>query len=73
MSVQNELKNYIADIGIKSYAARLGVSESTVRHLLSGRRSMTREKAEKIELESEGRFKKEDLMFVDFANIENAA
>ena len=64
----DDLKLYIDRVGgIPAFAKRMGVSESLVRHVLSGRRSISKSFAVKAEEISGGFLKKENLLWGEAA------
>ena len=55
---------YIESVGGQNYAAkRLGVSHTILSRIMSGKAGVSKKLAKKIEEDSLGRFKKEDVVF----------
>ena len=61
----NELKMYVERVGLLTFAARMGYSEAAVRHVLNGRRGVSKKFAEKAEAASGGFLRKETLLWGD--------
>ena len=61
-----KLEDYLNKMGpaaVKRFSEQVGVSESQIYHILNGRRKPSRRLAERIELETKRKVKKESLLW----------